>query len=275
MIKIIYNEVYKLLARKKIYIFMAIILIVSLFSLASALITNGIFKPTNPNADTAMQSQILSSLGRFNGQSFPLTLFGGVMSTILPIFVVILIANMVTDEYTDGSLKLPLLRQVSRNELLIGKLVSLTVVMILMMLFLILLGSGLGTAFFGWGDRFLIKGRAISSSQGFIFTLLIYGSSLISLVSFGMVILLFAVLLDNSGSVVAIGMGILFSSLFLGQVLPETSPYLISSYFNTYELFTSQTGLKEVALGFLVILTYGIGFLIPSIFIFKRKDLLI
>ena len=115
---------------------MAIILIVSLFSLASALITNGIFKPTNPNADTAMQSQILSSLGRFNGQSFPLTLFGGVMSTILPIFVVILIANMVTDEYTDGSLKLPLLRQVSRNELLIGKLVSLTVVMILMMLFL-------------------------------------------------------------------------------------------------------------------------------------------
>ena len=137
MIKIIYNEVYKLLARKKIYIFMAIILIVSLFSLASALITNGIFKPTNPNADTAMQSQILSSLGRFNGQSFPLTLFGGVMSTILPIFVVILIANMVTDEYTDGSLKLPLLRQVSRNELLIGKLVSLTVVMILMMLFLI------------------------------------------------------------------------------------------------------------------------------------------
>ena len=275
MIKIIYNEVYRLLARKKIYIFMAIILIVSLFSLASALITNGIFKPTNPNADTAMQSQILSSLGRFNGQSFPLTLFGGVMSTILPIFVVILIANMVTDEYTDGSLKLPLLRQVSRNELLIGKLVSLTVVMILMMLFLILLGYGLGTAFFGWGDRFLIKGRAISSSQGFIFTLLIYGSSLISLVSFGMVILLFAVLLDNSGSVVAIGMGILFSSLFLGQVLPETSPYLISSYFNTYELFTSQTGLKEVALGFLVILTYGIGFLIPSIFIFKRKDLLI
>ena len=254
---------------------MAIILIVSLFSLASALITNGIFKPTNPNADTAMQSQILSSLGRFNGQSFPLTLFGGVMSTILPIFVVILIANMVTDEYTDGSLKLPLLRQVSRNELLIGKLVSLTVVMILMMLFLILLGYGLGTAFFGWGDRFLIKGRAISSSQGFIFTLLIYGSSLISLVSFGMVILLFAVLLDNSGSVVAIGMGILFSSLFLGQVLPETSPYLISMYFNTYELFTSQTGLKEVALGFLVILTYGIGFLIPSIFIFKRKDLLI
>lgn len=275
MANVIWNEIYKLLARKKIYIFAVILIVVCLFSLCSALITNSIFKSASPHANADMQSQVMYALGKINGQSIPLAMFDGITSSIiLPVFIIILITDMVTDEYAEGTLKLPLLRQVGRYELLSSKLGALAVILMLMLLLMLIMGYGLGTAIFGWGDAFLIRGRGLSSSQGLLFTLLVYGSSLISMISFGMVILMFSVLFNNSGTVVGIGMAALFSSTMFGAVFPEVNSYLLSGYFNTYRFFTSYTGIEEIASGFLIVLTYGIVSLILSLLVFKRKNLL-
>lgn len=272
--RVIKNEVYKLFAKKRIYVFMGILFAVALFVLAGALFTRNIFKPAVPQQG-GTQDLVLSSLGKGSGQTFPLTLFNGVASFVLPVLVIILVSSLITDEYADGSLKLPLLRQVSRSKLLLGKAGALAVTLLILLLFLLVLGYGLGIGFLGWDDQFLLKGTVLSSGQGIALIFLTYGLSILSLLSFGMVILLFAVLISNSGSVVGIGTGILFASLLVGEALPETSPYLISTYFNTYRFLTSGLEPREIITGCFIIAAYGIGFYILSLFIFKRKDLLL
>lgn len=256
MINIIQNEISKIFSRKKIYIFISILFIVALINLLNSLITRNLF---------ASQDY---------GQTFPLLLFDSVASLVIPIFVVVLIASMVTDEYLDGSLKLTLLRKVSRNQLLLGKMGALFVVLFLLLLFLLIVGYTIGISFFGWGKVFLLKGKELSSSQGILFTLSVYTTSLLSYISFGMIILLFSVTIDNSGSVVALGLVTLISWVFIGEIFHKISPYLITDYFNTYNLFISNPSKEKIIFSFGVIFLYSISFYLLSFKIFNNKDLL-
>ena len=81
--------------------------------------------------------------------------------------------------------------------------------------------------------------------------------------------------IQNSGAVVAIGMSILLSSLVIGQVFVKLSPYLITSYFNTFSLLTSALEIKRIVLGFTIVIFYGVIMYALSSLIFNRKDILI
>ena len=257
MVKIISNEINKIFYRKTIYIFVTILLLITLFNLIGAIVTNNYMSVKD------------------SGQTFPLTLFNAVASFIIPIFIIVLIGNMITDEYNDGSLKLSLLRPISRNQLLLGKLSSMLIVCMTLLMFLLVIGYALGIAVFGLGDGFFIKGRDLSLTQGILFTLLTYGLSLISYLSFGTLILFISMVIQNSGAVVAIGMSILLSSLVIGQVFVKLSPYLITSYFNTFSLLTSALEIKRIVLGFTIVIFYGVIMYALSSLIFNRKDILI
>lgn len=257
MINIVRNEILKLLARKRIQIFASILIILTLFNIGGALITNTKIPELN------------------YGQVFPLTLFTSAASIIIPIFIIILISNLVTDEYSDGSLKLLLLRQSSRIKIISGKIIALTIVVLLLLLLLIVLGYVFGGMFLGWGEGLMIKGRTYSDIQGLAFTVLIYLTSIIAYTSFAMTMLLFSILFGNSGSVVGIGAAILLASFAVSQLIPELSPFLINSYFNTYNIFTSGFGPQKIAAGFLIIAAYGAIFYILSCYVFNKKDILL
>lgn len=251
------NEIIKLLARKRIQIFALILIILTLFNLGAALITN------------------TKISGLSYGQVFPLTLFTSAASIIIPTFIIVLMTNLVTDEYVDGSLKLLLLRQSSRRKILLGKMIALTIVILMLLLLLMVMGYVLGSVFLGWRENLVIKGETYSKVQGLALTALIYITSIVSYVSFSMTILLFAILFDNSGSVVGIGAATLLASLTVSQLFPKLSPFLISSYFNTYNIITSGVGIEKIVAGFLILLAYGIIFYIISCHVFKRKDILL
>ncbi len=257
MTRLIMNEVIKIFHQKKVYIFFAILFIISLFNLAGTAITNRYLSGNN------------------YGQTFPLILFDGVSNIIIPMFVIVLITSLFSDEYADGSLKLPLLRKVSRNQLLLSKMGAIGIVVLIFLLVLLILGYGLGISFFGWGDQFVLKSKSFEPYEGVMLTLFTYGISLISYLSFGMMILFLAVIINNSASVVAVSTGILFTSLVSDYIIPKAAPYLITNYFNTYRLFALDFEFKKLLAGLIVILTYGLGFYLTSISIFNRKDILI
>lgn len=257
MINIVKNEIIKLFGRRKIQIFVLVLIILTLFNLGTALITNAKIS------------------GLSYGQIFPLTLFTSVSSIIIPIFIIILVTSLVTDEYADGSLKLLLLRQASRRKVLSGKMIAITFIILVQLLLLMVMGYVLGSAFLGWGENLVIKGETYSGIQGLVLTFLIYLTSMVSYVSFGMIILLFAILFDNSGSVVGIGSAMLLLSIIAGQLFPDITPFLISSYFNTYNIITSGVGFFKIVSGFLIISAYGIIFYILSCHVFKKKDILL
>jgi ABC-2 type transport system permease protein len=276
MLKIVKNEIHKLLARKRIYFFMAILLLIAIITLVNALKARDMFRSLpSPGENPSMQEQIMLSLARDSGQAFPLALLDAVASFIIPAFIVILVAGMVTDEYADGSLKLPLLRQVSRMGLLLGKMTALLAVIAAFMVFLLVIGYGLGIIFLGWSGDFVIKSRFLTPGQGIELTLLAYGLSIVSFICFGMVVLFLAILIPNSGSMTAAGLGLLLASLLAGEIFPEKAQYLITTYFNTYNLFSSGMSSGRIITGFLTVLCYGAVFFAMGNGIFKRKDLLI
>lgn len=257
MINIVKNEVYKLFARKKIYTFGIVIFAISLLILGESLLTNS----KMPGVST--------------GQGFPIILLGGMASFVFPIIIILLITGLITDEYMDGSMKLVLIRPVKRNEYLLGKIYAYLITIAIFLLILLILGYIAGTVFFGWGETLMIKGEEISSVKGILLVLIVYALSLIPYFSFGMVIMFFSVLLDNSGSAVGIGSALVIASFIIQQLVPDISPYLISSYFNTFYIVTSGLDGITIFLRFLLILTYGIIFYNLSQAIFKRKDILI
>lgn len=258
MFSIVKNEIYKLFARKTLYIFIGIMLMVVFFNIVSTLATNN------------------TAFGKSYGETFPITLLETVASIIMPMFIIVTVSSLVGDEYGEGTLKLTLLQKVSRSKLLFGKVCALGVVILILLLILLILGYGLGIILFGWGGELLVKGKYLTSSQGVLLTLLSYGLSFIPYLSFGMVILLVSILIKSGGTTNAIGMGILFFSLFLDIAFPELSNYLIliSSYFNTYRTITMQENSNTVILGFLIIFVYGIVLYILSLKILNKQDLL-
>lgn len=269
MSNIIVNEVYKLLARKKIYIFMVILFLLVLIMTISTSITNKAFRSSNLNANQAISPM------QINGQSFPITLLDGIISFALPIMVIILVADIVTGEYAEGSLRLPLLRQVSRTQLLLSKVCALAAAIMILLFFTAVLGYILGTVVLGWGDKFLLKSMALPPSYGILFTLSIYGFSVLPLLSFGMIILLFSVMLSNEGAVISTGMGILITLMVINEMFYKISPYLINNYFNVYNLISSGSGIENIFMALIIILIYGVLFYILSISIFKKRDILI
>ncbi|MBV7276489.1 ABC transporter permease subunit [Clostridium sp. PL3] len=268
MINILVNEVYKLLSRKKIYIFMVILFLLVLIMTISTVMTNKAFGTGglgNNQTITPMQT---------NGQSFPVTLLDSIISFTLPIMVVILVADIVTGEYAEGSLKLPLLRQVSRKQLLLAKVGALLISIMILLFFIMILGYVFGVAILGWGDKFLLKEIILSSTYGILFTLFIYSSSIFPLLSFGMIILLFSIILSNEGSVISTGVGIFITLTIVNEMFYRVSPYLLNHYFNVYDLINSGSEIEKMITAILVIFLYGIVFYFASLISFKKKDIL-
>jgi ABC-2 type transport system permease protein len=70
-----------------------------------------------------------------SAQMFPLEALKMHLDMLLPIFISILIADIITDEYRSGTLKLPLIHPVSRRKLLNSKLFTILVTITVLLLF--------------------------------------------------------------------------------------------------------------------------------------------
>lgn len=207
-----------------------------------------------------------------NGLSFPLTVLAGI-GEMIAIFVIILVADMITDEYVTGTLKLNLLHPVSRTRFWFAKALSLLLAIGILLGFT--LGSSLviGTIIGGIGDSLKIAGHTFSPIPGLLATSAAFFSTAIPLWSYALLVMFFAIHLTSTGSVIGVGMGLYFFMAILGQVWGAGRPYLLNTYINIYGyVFTGQW--KQVITGVLVILLYGgLGYLL-GLYSFKRKDLL-
>lgn len=273
MINILTNELYKIMARKKLYIFLGIIFLAALLIGLSTLHANNILSSQPTQGEEGLGN--LLAFPRDNAQNFPMILLEGVSGFIIPIMVVTFVADMVADEYSEGTLKLPLLRQISRNQLLLGKVVALYSMLLLVLLFVMLIAYGTGLVLLGWGPHFTMKVITFSPGQGILFTIFIYFISALPQLAFGMVVLLFSVLLSSSGEVTGIGVGLLFILSILGSIVNDAAPFLVSGYFNLPRLFYSGFDPIVLGTGALVVSIYGFGFYALSRFVFMRKDILL
>lgn len=261
LLNLIHNELIKIFARKKIYVFMVIILFF-----------NGIFGVSSLMAKRNMPAQIANDVVNFNGQVFPVTSLDG-LSTILAIFLIILIADMLTEEYIGGTLKLPLLRPVTRGQLLAGKTLALFLVTVLLFLFTMLSGYLIGILSLGWGNKFVMAHTTLSSLKGILTTLMVYGLTLLPIFAFGVAVLALSLFLTSSGSVIGLAIGMLFAGSIISQVSRTLSPFIITTYFKPYHDLINGNW-AAINAGLLAFVVYTAVFYLASHWYFTRKNLL-
>lgn len=209
-----------------------------------------------------------------SGQAFPLILLKGLIGQIFPMFIIIIAVDMITNEYRNGTFKLPLLHPVSRRKYILSKMFSIIVLIISLLGFTLISSYIIGTIFFGWGDGVMIDGNLYQSIEGIFKMLTYYGISIAPLAAFSMLAVVLALTFSNTGVAVGLSIGLLLALDVAKQLFPEMGFYIINSTFYIFEsLFNSS--LNNVAISqILVTLIYAFISLIISDIIMKKKEIL-
>ncbi len=252
MYRLLKNELQKVFAQKKMYVFGAIIVVwVVLLTLVSYI---GI---VNQGAE---------------GQSFPYDNLGLMADFLYPIFAIVLLAELISEELSTGTFKLFLVHPVSRNQLLRAKLLAIAILIFVLMLVSIVTSYITGTVTFGWGESFKIGGQIMSSSQGVFWTFGAYIISLMAIMAFVLLITPLALELEGSGAVVGALIGIYFAISIVRIFAAELRPVIILTYFRFYDGIFTGMDWKSIVFGSGIMFIYGlIGYLV-SVKILKKKD---
>ncbi|MEC9488219.1 MAG: ABC transporter permease [Halanaerobium sp.] len=253
MANLIENELIKLFAKKKLYIFLGIIF-------AMILIPGLVFK----------FSEVAKPV---SGQQFPLEILNSNVELLLPIFLAILVADLITEEYRDGTLKLFLVHPVSRSKLLHAKLITILIAVVILMAFSLVASYAMGTILFGWGQGLQFGDANYQGFQGILVTAGAHLFSILPLMACALVLLVIALNLTSGGAVVGISIGLIMGLTVLGQISLAARPYLLTTYFRYYLLFLNQPGWKELLQGVAAVLLYGGISYILSLRFFQHKDL--
>lgn len=244
MLSLIKNELFKLFHSKKIYVFGIIITIFAvIFTIAAKKFPDSI---TNININTIAEGMLQTMMG-----------------TIFQIFSIIIISDMITDEYRSGTLKLSMIHPVSRAQYFAAKVISLTIITLLMMIFTMVISYLLNIIVLGMGEP-VSASAVFEVIKGYIL-------SIIPLLGFDMIIFFIAIILSKGGAVIGLSIGLLFVFDIAGTFIKDIKDYMITNYFG---LFTTNGQTTELTKSLIIVAAYIVVFYFLSNLLFKQKDIL-
>lgn len=214
------NELVKLLKTKYLYVFSALLI------LLTALIAYD-----QKTQMTGWQSVIKT----FNAQSLPLA-FVNTTAQFMAVFIGIYAAWSIADEYKKGVFKLPLLKPVSRTELLHAKILALLVFNLVIILVNILASYAIGLAVFGWGEAAVYKDVVLAPAAGILITFLAYGLNLLPYMAFGMLTIFIALQAGSMTTTIMAAIGISYVGQFFYLIQPVRIYSIVTQmyYFSDY-----------------------------------------
>lgn len=269
MVGLIRNELHKLFKQKKLYIFMGVVVLNIIFQYIS--------------------TRYNFSFDKFkyvNGQLFPLKVLNG-MYTLVVLFISLILTDMITEEYRNGTFTLILLRPVTRFKFLFSKLAALIVAIMTLQVFTLIMSYIFGLFFFKWGDSLVYSGAKLSITgewisisntfsgfPGILFVISAYMLTLLPFMVIGTSMMFISLLFTNMKvtNTISLGLWLVIEPVF--QIIKPVRPFLPDSYFYFISAFLKKIDIKEVFVGFAVLLAYEAIFFLSSVVLFKRKDIL-
>ncbi|WP_250816659.1 ABC transporter permease [Clostridium swellfunianum] len=256
--KLLQNELLKLFKARRLYVFFLLLT-------ATTVITVYYYI----NSDAGMQTVIETA----NAQSLPIVLKYST-AQFFSIFMAIYIADIITDEYKTGSLKLSMLRPISRATLLKSKVSAIFAFTVILTLFFILSTYAIGIVSFGWGNSTVYNGITYSTIDGVLLTVKVFAVSILPLIAFGMITAFIAVSSNSMTTTIAISIGITMLGQYL-NALPSIKVFSVVNqmlFFSDYFVKINNPG--EMMLSVIVNLVYIVVFYLLAVTKFKKKDIL-
>lgn len=252
------NELVKLFKTKYLYVFSALLI------LLTALIAYD-----QKTQMTGWQSVIKT----FNAQSLPLA-FVNTTAQFMAVFIGIYAAWSIADEYKKGAFKLPLLKPVSRIELLHAKILALLVFNLVIILVNILASYAIGLEVFGWGEAAVYKDVVLAPAAGILITFLAYGLNLLPYMAFGMLTLFIALQAESMTTTIMAAIGISYLGQFFYLIQPIRIYSIVTQmyYFSDYLILGEDSA--RAILSLVTNLAYFLVFYLLARKTIQTKDLI-
>lgn len=214
-------------------------------------------------------------LRALDGQVYAYTMSGLIAGWILPVYLIVVIADMVTEERASGTIALPLIHPVTRTEFVTAKLLALLILMVCLLLLSLVVGYAAGVLFFGWENGFMIRGGTVHTTwEGIRITVVSFLAPVLPLLSFACFVVFLAFMFSGSAAVVGVAVSYFLLQSLAELVLPAMKPYLITSYFiSLSELINFNPSYRRLIVTLLFIILHGLLFYIGTVVLFRKRDI--
>jgi ABC-2 type transport system permease protein len=195
---------------------------------------------------------------------FPLVVLPLFSYTLLPLFAAFVAIDMFSGEYASNTMKLTLTRPVSRFGVFCAKAANLAVFIMGNLLFVMILSMITG---------FLFN----SSSAGimeFVRVVCAYVATFFPVFVFSLLVVLLANILRSGSAVFFLSILVYIAFHFIGIVFSSFSSFLITSMFDWYTLWISETfNFSKIIREFLIMAGCGTMLFAAGFYLFDRREL--
>ncbi len=260
MSKVIKFELIKLFSSKKFYIIgIMILMLCILLSFGIRMI----------NTTEGISEQIT-----MNGQSLPVFLLLNTVDVMM-IFLAVLLGGLIADDYRGGTLKQTLIKPIRRSDLIIGKVFVVMISAVFYLAIIMLAGYVLGATIFEWGNELIVHGTEISfpALEGILKTILAYALTVIPVIAFQLIVLLFSLVLTNGGMAIGAGIGVLLFLQVISGFAGGSNKYLVNYYFQIGAFYLSGFNDISALTSLSVPLAYILVLSMILLNLFNKKDI--
>jgi ABC-2 type transport system permease protein len=243
-----------------------------------------------PDYKNNIQKEIELNKYRIDNDIPPLykkTALGFVQSTVgytglIYIFVIILASSSVSQEYSWGTLKLILMRPVSRWKFLLAKFISIVQACLFLFLMLFLMSFVIGAIVFGFDNTsfryvYYYKGNIYDVSI-FVHFFQYFGSKFIGAVMIAAFAFMLSTVFRNNALAIALSILIQFAGSLISNILAllgkNFAKYIFFTNTNLYQYVEgSPPSGMTLSFSIIVLIIYFVLFITISIIIFEKRDI--
>ena len=193
--------------------------------------------------------------------NLPLNLLSILTSVLIPLVIFMAVADLFAAEQENGTIKAVITRPISRNEILISKMISILIYVTSILIITFIIGLVMGI-FFG-------RTQVINIPEIFI----AYVVSVLPIIPIIFLSILISQLSKSSSSSVMLSVLIYIIIMLLGIIFPSISSMIFISYTNWYKLFIgAQMPIKSILIIVGLLMGYSLVFFSGAYALFEKKE---
>ncbi len=200
----------------------------------------------------------------------------------IPFLITLVAGDQLAGEAASGTLRLSLIRPISRSKFLFAKYFTTLIYTALLVIVIALLSLGLGLYFFGSGDLIAFAENSITIlHQDLLLNrfILAYALAILSMSVVASLAFLFSSFVENAIGPIIATMAVLVCLLVISNLpvdlFENYKPYLFTTYQNAWSLaFKDILDWNEISRAVTIMISYLVGFYSLTLLIFIKKDIL-
>jgi len=213
-------------------------------------------------------SMALGIISNFTGglinvslSNLPLNILSILTNVLIPLVIFMAVADLFAAEQENGTIKAIITRPISRNEILVSKMISILIYVISILVITFIVSSVMGI-FFG-------RTTVINIPEIFI----AYVVSIFPIIPTILLSILISQLSKSSSSSVMLSVLVYIIIMLSGIIIPSISSMIFISYTNWYKLFIgAQMPIKSILTIIGLLLGYSLVFFSGAYALFEKKE---